>query len=798
MYRLFVINFLLLVFAVSALAQTKPVTVVRADNNTPLAGVWVYDQAQLIVEQTDKDGVFDYGKFHDRQQLIFFHPDYVRRSLNMKQIELENFTIALERVSYTSEEVVVRGHRFGNNRAQIAQAVSEVSAKQIEFQQPRTAGEALESAGVFVQRSQYGGGSPMLRGFTANSVLLVMDGVRMNNAIYRAGNLQNSIQVDANALGSVDVLFGPGSVQYGSDAMGGVMVFNTSDPLPSLMNGAKVNAKAFTRYATANEEQTVGGTIEYGLQKWAFLGNFTYSDFGDLRSGRVLSDAYPDYGRRREYVVRENGQDVIVQNDNSSIQRFTGYTQSNLLGKIRYWHNPHLSATYALMYTTSSNIPRYDRLEQYRNGALRYAEWYYGPQELLMNRVTVNSSSQGKLYNDAEFTIAHQDYQESRHDRARNNDFRNDRTEDVSIVSVNADLGRDAGSGKLFYGAEAVFNDVQSSARKINIVTGETAPQSTRYPDGGSNTASLAAYGGWRVPVSNRVIMTAGLRYTQNMLTAKFDDKTFFDFPFDEISYNSGAPTASLGAVYSLASWELRGALSSGFRAPNVDDVGKIFDTGNGVVIFPNPDLSSEYSYNSEVGVERAFGIFSASATGYYSLLREAILVRDATFNGQDSVLYDGAMAKVKSLQNVGEAYATGFEFRLKARLSHQVTATTSMSYGAGRDTESDLPLRPVPPLFGQTSVIYESRRWTGELFARYNSWKQEHDIPLTGGEVSVFTPDGVPSWWTLNLRGDVKVVEHLELVAALENILDLHYRPYGSGVSAPGRNLIVSLRAAL
>ncbi len=787
-----------LILSVNVFAQTKPVTVVRADNNEPLSGIWIYDEAQLIVEQTDESGAFDIGRFIDKQQMIFFHPDYVRRVLTKAQIEQENFTIALERVSYTSDEVLVNGYRFGNDRAQIAQATSEVTAKQIEFQQPRTAGEMLESGGVFVQRSQYGGGSPMIRGFTANQVLLVLDGVRMNNAIYRAGNLQNSIQVDANALGSADVLFGPGSVQYGSDAMGGVMVFNTFEPLPSLMKSAKVNAKAFTRYATANEEQTVGGTIEYGLQKWAFLGNFTYSDFDDLRSGRVLSDAYPEYGRRREYVERQNGEDIIVHNDNTSIQRFTGYTQSNILGKVRYWHNSHLNATYALIYTTSSNIPRYDRLEQYRNGALRFAEWYYGPQELLMNRITVNSSAGGGVYDDAEFTVAHQDYQESRHDRSRGNDNRNDRTEDVSVVSFNADMNRELGSGKLFYGAEAVFNDVKSSAETYNIVTGEVGPQSTRYPDGGSKTTTLAAYGGWRAPVSSNIVMTAGLRYTQNMLKSKFDDKTFYNFPFYEIKYNSGVPTASLGAVCSVSSWQVRGVLSSGFRAPNVDDVGKIFESGDGVVIFPNADLKSEYSYNGELGVDREFGSLSFGATGYYSLLRDAVLARDSQFNGQDSIEYDGAMAKVKSLQNVGEAFVAGIEVRAKAHLTSRMTASTQFATGQGRDTEADLPLRPVPPLYGQTSFIYEAKQWAGELFARYNAWKQLDDMPISGGEVTAYTDDGVPSWWTLNLRGSVRPVNHLELVASLENILDLHYRPYGSGVSAPGRNLILSLRAAL
>ena len=150
----------------------------------------------------------------------------------------------------------------------------------------------------------------------------------------------------------------------------------------------------------------------------------------------------------------------------------------------------------------------------------------------------------------------------------------------------------------------------------------------------------------------------------------------------------------------SVSSWQVRGVLSSGFRAPNVDDVGKIFETGDGVVIFPNPDLSSEFSYNGELGLDRTLGRFSTGITGYYSLLQDAVLVRDSQFNGQDSVLYDGSMAKVKSLQNLGEAYVTGFDFRVKAHVNAHVTASTSLSYGARTDTDSDLPPRPVPALF--------------------------------------------------------------------------------------------------
>ena len=786
-------------FIDTSACAAESVTVRDAETGEPISDCYIYTQGQSIIAQTDSSGSFDLERFRQTERLYFFHMGYAKTALSPREIARAGFEIKLAPSRYTTEEVVVEGYRFGNDRAQIAQQIEEVTDGDIAFQNPRTAAEVIENGGVYVQRSQFGGGSPMLRGHTANSVLLVMDGVRMNNAIYRAGNLQNAITVDANALGSADILFGPGSVQYGSDAMGGVMVFNTVDPLPSLVSSSRVSLRGFTRYGTAAQEKTAGATAEFGLPKWAFLGSFTYSDFGDLRTGRVRSSAYSDYGRRIEYVERQNGQDVIVRNDNSAVQKPSGYNQANVLSKVRYWPSSRLNATYALLYSTSSNIPRYDRLEQYRDGQLRFAAWYYGPQDWLMNRLTLHASHGGQIYDEAALTIAHQDCQESRHDRSRDNNVINHRTENLAIVSVNANLSRHLGSGKLFYGVEADVNDVESTAGTENMIAGETGPLSTRYPDGGSRTTTLALYGGWNVPASTRVVITTGARYTHNLLSAKFEDKGFYAFPFDEIEYNSGAPTASLGAVCSLNAWKLRGVLSSGFRAPNVDDVGKIFDTGDGVVIFPNPDLGPEYSYNGELGIERSFtDRFTTGGTAYYSQLVDAVVVADAQFNGQDSILYDGTMSKVKSLQNAGQAYLTGFDIFARAKFTTEWSASTLLSYGAGHDQEHDLPMRAVPPLFGQTSLLCETKTWSGELFARYNAWKQEHDIPLSGGEVSVYTPDGVPSWWTLNLRGSLRPVEHLELTAAIENIFDLHYRPYGSGISAPGRNLVVSLRAGL
>ncbi|RPH93168.1 TonB-dependent receptor, partial [candidate division KSB1 bacterium] len=192
---------------------------------------------------------------------------------------------------YTTDEYTVTTTRFHTLREDLPQAITDISPKTLAFHNPQTSADALGSTGqVFVQKSQLGGGSPMLRGFAANSVLMVVDGVRMNNAIFRSGNLQNIIQIDPSSLERTSIFFGPGSVQFGSDALGGVMNFKTFDPVPARGDKLSVSGSAFARTASANFEKTSHANVSLNRGRVASYTSLTYSDFDDLRTGSVRSD----------------------------------------------------------------------------------------------------------------------------------------------------------------------------------------------------------------------------------------------------------------------------------------------------------------------------------------------------------------------------------------------------------------------------------------------------------------------------------------------------------------------------
>src|SRR5699024_4440499 len=239
----------------------------------------------------------------------------------------------------------------------------------------------------------------MIRGFAANSVLIAVDGIRMNNAIFRSGNLQNVISIDPNALANTEVLFGPGSVIYGSDALGGVMNFQTKDPQLSYSKEEKtIGVNGMARYSSANNERTFHADASLGFEKWGLLSSISYSNFDNLQSGGNFYKDYPDFGKRKEYVARQNGADVVVENDDVTEHLFSGDDQINLMQKIRYKPTAQWDLKYAFHYGTTTDIPRYDRLIQRKDGALKNAEWYYGPQIWMMNTLKVDYFSEGAAF----------------------------------------------------------------------------------------------------------------------------------------------------------------------------------------------------------------------------------------------------------------------------------------------------------------------------------------------------------------------------------------------------------------
>ncbi|MBP7809587.1 MAG: TonB-dependent receptor [Bacteroidia bacterium] len=798
-------------------STAQHITVLDMVTRQPIPGVVAHTSDSKISSTSNSKGEIQLSLFKNTDTIHFLHIGYTKKSIGYAQLENSKFKVELKESNISLSEIVVSANRWEENKTENPNRVEKINMKDMAFQNPQTAADLLGAgSSAFVQKSQQAGGSPMLRGFATNRVMIVVDGVRMNNAIFRSGNVQNVISVDPNALDEAEVLFGPGAVMYGSDAIGGVMDFHTKDARLSDTNKIRFNVNAMARYATANKENTGHLDFNIGFKKVALLSSFTFAKYDDLMAG--TNDGDTSYLRPTYQIVKDN-KDTQVVNSNPSLQVNSKYSQINFMQKIIFSPSKRIKIDYGFHYSESTDAPRYDRLitDADKNGKLDFSEWYYGPQIWQMHRLGFMHNGDNILYNNLRIVAAYQYFEESRHDRRFNSTGSTTsgaarlrhQFEKLDAYSLNIDLDKKIGTRTtLFYGGEFVLNKVGSNSYRENVYTGFEEKLNPRYPDG-STWQTAGAYLSMKHKVNEKIILSAGVRYSYYNITAKFDT-TLFKYPMTEAKMSNGAVNGSMGFVYTpIKTFQVYLNASTGFRSPNIDDVGKVFDSQPGIVVVPNPNLKPEYAYSGELGFATTVKNFlKLDAAFYYTYLSNALVRRPYKLNGADSVLYNNQMSQVQALQNASHAYVYGIQSGIEIYFGYGISIRNNITWQVGRENSLDssryYPLTHSSPLFGNTHLTYSRKMIKADFYVNYNGAMTYEDLALSERlEPTVYAKDAsgkpyVPSWYTLNFKLAFYASKYLAISAGVENITDNLYRPYASGISAPGRNFILSLRFKL
>lgn len=779
---------------------------IEVRNNATLQGI---SNVKIISEKTKKEfktnelGLLDMNELKADDNYTFQHPWYQEMILSYEQIQANNWKVYLSERLQSVDEVVVSASKFEEKAKDVAQQIQVIRNTDLQnMNQTSTADVMANSGKIMVQKSQLGGGSPIIRGFETNKVLMVVDGVRMNNAIYRGGHLQNIVTLDNSIMDKIEIVYGPGSVVYGSDALGGVMHFYTKDPTLSTTEKVLVKANAYTRYMSAVSGYAANANISVGGKRFASLTSFTYSNYGDLRQGANREPSVGNFGARSWYVKQFDGKDSMVINADSNLQIGSAYKQYDILQKFIFKQSQFVKHKINLQYSTSSNVPRYDRLSLLaKNGKdPKFGEWYYGPQKRFMSAYTLELIKNNRLYDNMRFILAYQQIEESRIDRNFKSVNQNNRIENLDIITANLDFAKKTGKHEFRYGLDVWYNKVNSSAFKKDIITGLESPLDTRYASGGSTMQSVAAYITHTWEISDKLILNDGIRFSSISLNAKFTDTSFFNFPFKEVTQNNGALTGNVGLVYMPTNrTRITAAFSTGFRAANVDDLSKVFESTPGNITVPNANLKPEYTYNSEVGISNTFeNGLTLQATGYYTIYDNALTVQDFKYEGKDSIMYAGTLSKVVATTNANNAYLYGLELSLNAPLNKNVSIFATYNYTHARivTDSTAIPLDHIPPVFGKLGMQITENKFRADLFVNYSAWKRIADYNPFGEDNQAYAlPEGMPSWYTINARLTYQFNKFVSLQAACENILDRNYRVFASNISAPGRNFILTLR---
>ena len=815
------VSLLLLISSTQGLSYSTsdfPLQVIDANTKEELIGVHVYNASKTFTTVTDIDGKVVLENMKHHESITFSYIGYQELTLPFYKIRQMGGVVRMVEAVEILAGVVVIGRR-DDPTEEIPYIVDRITREEIAFKNSQTAADVLASqGGVYIQKSQMGGGSPVIRGFEANKVLLVMDGVRMNNAIYREGHIQNSITIDNAILEQAEIIYGPGSLIYGSDALGGVVHFRSRDPkvLYNYDQEYELKTNANVRFATANLEKSVHLDFDYAVQNWGSMTSITFVDYEDLMSGKKRPAEYPDFGKRPYFINVNQGVDESRPNSDPNIQVGTGYSQLDLLQKIKYQPKESFYLIFNLQYSTSSNVPRYDMLTDTVSSAadLKWAEWHYGPQNRLLGSVKAKFLEPKKLYDKATIIGAYQRLEEDRLKRKLFNSYRTFNSEDVHVFSFTTDLDKyldEKHKNTLAYGLDYSHNIVKSVAGNFNVRE-ETVnfKELTRYPSDGSTMTSFGAYVNYKWKNRDSTInFSSGLRYSNVKLFAKYKEDNLIAWPDTFVTtgvttQNDNLTWATGLTLNSKTGWQAHALISSAFRSPNIDDFAKI-RVNNGYVLVPNIELKPEKAITGELTLGKMIGNpagntnYKISGTAFYTRISDAIIRANASLFGDTMLVAEDRLQRVQKNINANSANIYGFSANVLLNFNEHWKFRSNINFVKGRSMTDgeESPLAHIPPTYGQTGLTYQRGKFKVEAAINYNAKKpiSEYGPPGSSDNEDEALPEGTLGWTTYNLYTSFKLNEKYSVNLAAENILDLHYRPFASGVSAPGRNFIISVR---
>ncbi len=807
---LFCISFYFFLYVMNA----QDIVVVDMENSFPVSNVTVLSTDNVYIFHTNAQGIVNIRNFKKKDTLIFEHPLYEPYKITKAEILKDNYTVELIKKYQKLDNVILSVSRTKSPKKSIAKQVKVIDYNETLKVQPGTAADLLSSAGnILVQKTQGGSGSPVIRGLEANRVLLVMDGIRLNNAISRTGHLHTAVSINPLILDRTEIIYGPSAI-YGSDALGGVINFYTKTPV--INNYHTLSGSALARYATATDETTFSFNTDLSFRTWATTLAFSYNDFGNIRMGTNRLHGYPAWGIVDYYSTNtENYFDAQpVLNTDKAIQPNTAFQQKDFFQKTVVDFGEDNSFIFETQLNLLSDVNRFDKLTELKNGNLKYAEWRYGPAKRLLISPQLWLNFDKKWLKKAKIILAYQNWDESRISRKFGSLTRKYKKENIKVFSLNADFNTKFTPSKILsYGLEATYNIVKSDAySKIlqvqgHEITGYTdgPPVPTRYPDGGSHYSSFAAYGNYKYNLNKKSSFNAGVRFTQTYVSVIWEDNTFITLPYNINELANFAFTGDISYIFTPKNWKFNFLLSSGFRSPNVDDIGKIREK-HGKVIVPNIYLDPEYAYNGELAVTHFFNHhkFNLSLDGYYSYLYHFI-GRDKfeLQPGQTQILYNGELADTYANVNLGDAEIYGGSLTFDGKLTRHWQLGGGVFYTKGRMLDQQRPLPSIPPLYGTTKLTYKYVNLETALQYRFMMDKPVSEYDIIGGvdniEESPVDPvtgeyAGFPKWQILNWYGTYHLSKNISIDVAVENIFDIHYKEFASAISAPGRNFKIQI----
>jgi len=677
-----------------------------------------------------------------------------------------------------THEVEVVAKRVPEDRFKTDRSVAVMSESALQEQSPRTVPEAIyDSPGAFVQHTNMGGGSPIIRGMIGPQLLIMVDGVRFNNSTYRTGPGQYLNLIDPLSAERIEILRGPGSVLYGSDAMGGVIQVNTLGASTGFSRdadathgneGFRFSGNLLSRYHSANNGGSHHGHFKRSKNDFTVIGGLGYKKFNDLEGGKGVGT-----------------------------QPFVGYDHTSAIGKMvqrfskgafKDW-----SFTVGYLYSRIDDAGRTDKL--YDKNSLQV---YDNTDHLVYGRLHMTFPG---FSSEAKLTVSYQDFFERKDNSTVKDDYKTitkTTRDEVSAATLGLDLNmttRLKPRGlRLHYGAMWYKDTVNSDRFKQNAGEDWNSSSEQSYPDG-SSYSNYGAYGflEWDVlHLDNGGYFRLGGGYRLHGMSAQVPAKG--NLP--EVDFSHTGHVFLMSAQYMhREDLNVSFTFSQGFRSPNLQESVMLGDTGKFFHI-PNYNLEPEQSNTMELLTRWRTGSLILSWSGYVSFLENLIKREATTWMGQSEIDGKDVVFNV----NAGKGILWGTEGSFLLGISGNLSLSGHLTYTWGEekvDNGPNIPLTRIPPLFGQFKIRYDQLRigrWNGFVETYIRAATKQDRLSKEDIKDVRIPPGGTPGWMTLNVRAGVALFEHVRLCIGLNNIFNQRYKYHASGIYNPGTNAVLTL----
>ncbi len=747
--RKYIFAFIITVFSTMQLfSQSIQGVILNKENNNPIqnANISIVNSTQGTVSNTD--GIFSIN--YSEKEIFTLLVSYIGFESSLLKLSSENaqkeLIIKLQPTTIQlNKSIVVTATKNKLVSHKIPEAVSVLTEEELKINAPRSMAEALIGVpGVWMQKTNHGGGSPFLRGLTGNQTLLLVDGIRLNNAAFRYGPNQYFNTIDVFSVSQVEVIRGKGSVLYGSDALGGVI--NVVTKTPEFFTGKpRLKGRGRIKFMNKEMEKTGGGELEFQSQNFAISGNVNYKNFGDLYAGGEL-------GYERPSGYNETG--------------------TNFKTKLRLADN--WLFTSAFNYLIQNDVGRYDQIAQ-----RGYETYKFYPQIHRLFYSKIEYFGDSSFFKKINFTVSNQLSDETRVTQKQESTTLNTENDVVKNYGFVLDILSDftkkwsAVSGLEFYS-----DLINSSKIETNTDTGDQTKKRGLYPDN-SKMKNFAVFSQHTVKFE-KINLQLGGRFNANQINS-------VDVEFGEVTLKPQSIVGNFSFQYlPNKSDNFIFSVNTAFRAPNINDISSfgLFDYG---IEIPSTNLSPEKTLTFEGGYKKLTDRFSFSIFAFNTRLKDQIVRVKTDYNGEDFI--DGEQVYTK--ENLTKSNIFGIEAESGIKLNSQFSLINSITWLYGKDIENDEPMRRIPPLNGKLALRYSKSRLFAEtelLFAT----KQDR---LSGGDIDDHRiPDGgTPGWSIVNLKTGYSW-DKISLHTSLQNIFNQAYRIHGSGVDGFGRSIWMSL----